>query len=83
VLERSMAHGVGPRLVKAETRISAPVVIGDLTLSNMPVDVVDQRHMRNVDMVLGIDFLTRVHVWVSRSSDAVVMQYPPQATPTE
>jgi predicted aspartyl protease len=81
VLRRSMAHGVGPRAVKSDTRISAPVVIGDLTLSHMPVDVVDQRHPEKVDMLLGIDFLTRVHVWVSHSSHTVVMQYPPQATP--
>jgi predicted aspartyl protease len=81
VLESTMAHGVGPRLVKADKRISAPVVIGELTLSNMAVDVVDQRHPENIDLLLGLDFLTRVHVWVSRSSNTVVMQYPPQATP--
>jgi clan AA aspartic protease (TIGR02281 family) len=80
-LRRAMARGVGPRLVKSETRLSDPVVIGDLTLSNMPIDVVDQRHPEHVDMLLGLDFLTRVHVWVSHSSNSVVMQYPPQATP--
>jgi clan AA aspartic protease (TIGR02281 family) len=81
VLKSTMGQGVGPRLVKTDKRMSAPIVIGDLTLSNMPVEVVDQRHPENIDMLLGLDFLTHVHVWVSRSSNTVVMQYPPQATP--
>jgi predicted aspartyl protease len=75
------SHGVGPRNVQSDLRISPPVVIGDLTISNMPILVLDQRHANDADMLLGYDFVTRVHVWISRSSDSVIMQYPPAATP--
>jgi hypothetical protein len=67
--------------VQSDLRISPPVVIGDLTISNMPILVLDQRHANDADMLLGYDFVTRVHVWISRSSDSVIMQYPPAATP--
>jgi predicted aspartyl protease len=74
-------HGVGPRAVKAEERISAPLVIGDLTVSHLPVAILDQRHSGQEDMLLGYDFVTRVHLWISHSSGTVIMQYPPQASP--
>jgi len=72
--------GVGLRAVKGERRISAPVVIGDLTISKLPVNVVDQRTLGDVDMLLGFDFVTHVHVWISHSSRTVIMQYPPLPT---
>jgi predicted aspartyl protease len=83
------AGGIGPRAVKADLRISAPVVIGDLTVNNMPVAVTDQRSLgpsgqrgtADTDMLLGYDFVTRVHLWISHSSRTVIMQYPPQASP--
>ncbi len=81
VIERSSGVGVGPRVVAEELRLSAPVVIGDLTIKNMPIVVADQRHDVGVDLLLGYDFVTKVHVWISRSSGALVMQYPPLATP--
>jgi predicted aspartyl protease len=81
LVAQSIARGVGPRLVQADVRISPPVVVGDLTITNMPIRVLDQRHMDDADMLLGYDFVTRVHVWISRSSDSVILQYPPAATP--
>jgi clan AA aspartic protease (TIGR02281 family) len=75
-------HGVGPRVVRAEERISAPLVIGDLTVNNLKVAILDQRHPGQEDMLLGYDFVTRVHLWISHSSNTVIMQYPPQASPT-
>jgi predicted aspartyl protease len=89
VLRSSEASGLGPRSVKTDLRISAPVVIGDLTVNNMPVDVIDQRSLGSADerqsgdtdMLLGYDFVTRVHLWISRSSGTLIMQYPPQASP--
>jgi clan AA aspartic protease (TIGR02281 family) len=81
LLARTTMHGVGPRAVQAELRLSAPVAIGDLTVNNMPVFIANQRHPEDVDMLLGYDFVTRVHVWISRSSGTVVMQFPPRATP--
>ncbi len=31
-------------------------------------------------MILGADFLAKVHVWISHSSRRLIMQYPPQAS---
>jgi len=83
VVGRAEIRGVGTRAVPADVRISAAVVIGDLTVNNMPMVVLDQRHMPEADILLGYDFVTRVHVWISRSSGTVIMQYPPQPTPTQ
>jgi predicted aspartyl protease len=33
------------------------------------------------EVILGLDFFRRVHLWISRSQGMVVMQYPPAATP--
>ena len=33
------------------------------------------------DMLLGADFLQAVHVWISHSSQTLVMQYPPKPSP--
>jgi clan AA aspartic protease (TIGR02281 family) len=81
VLARGHMSGIGKRSVAADIRISAPVVIGDLTVQNMPIFVVDQRHLGTTEMLLGFDFVTRVHLWVSHSSNTLIMQYPPIATP--
>ncbi len=32
------------------------------------------------DMLLGADFFTRFHVWISHSSQSVILQYPPVAS---
>jgi predicted aspartyl protease len=80
-LRTAELSGFGPRRVQGEIRVSAPVVIGDLTVTNMPLVVADQRHPGGVDMLLGYDFVTRVHVWVSHSSGTVIMQFPPHASP--
>ena len=32
------------------------------------------------DMLLGVDFLRAVHVWISHSSQRLIMQYPPAAS---
>lgn len=77
------ARGVGPRAIRGDVRIGAPVTIGDLTISNMPIVVGDQRSdsETGVDVLLGNDFLTRVHVWISHSSNALILQFPPTASP--
>ncbi len=82
LLAQTHMYGVGKRAVKGDVRMSAPVVIGDLAVMNMPLVVVDQRHLENVDILLGYDFITRVHIWISRSSGSVIMQYPPHPTPS-
>jgi predicted aspartyl protease len=72
--------GAGPRKVAADLRMSAPLAIGQLTLVNAPVLIADQRHLPGIDMLLGYDFVTRVHLWISHSSQTLIMQYPPSAT---
>ncbi|HTZ72262.1 MAG TPA: retroviral-like aspartic protease family protein [Acetobacteraceae bacterium] len=81
ILGRGKMRGVGPRRVDVDVRMSAPVTIGDLTINNMPVIVADQRHLENADMLLGYDFVTRVHLWISHSSGTLIMQFPPLPTP--
>jgi clan AA aspartic protease (TIGR02281 family) len=73
--------GVGARRVHVDVRLATAMTIGDLTVNSMPIVVADQRHTDNVDMLLGFDFVTRVHLWVSRSSGTLIMQFPPQASP--
>jgi predicted aspartyl protease len=74
-------RGVGPRPVRAVRHIFAPVTVGDLTVNNMPVDVLDQVSTDEVDMLLGADFQRRVHLWISYSSRTLIMQFPPRPSP--
>jgi predicted aspartyl protease len=73
--------GIGPRAVQYRRHIIEPVTIGDLTVRNMPVDVSQEIHPGDFDMILGLDFFLRVHVWMSFSSHTVIMQFPPKASP--
>jgi clan AA aspartic protease (TIGR02281 family) len=78
----SKFSGIGPHEVRGDVRMSAPIVIGDLTLLNVPVVVADQRHWQGVDVLLGYDFVTMIHLWISKSSKTLIMQYPPRPTPS-
>jgi len=85
LLENSVnrIRGIGPRKVKAiMNRLQLPVEIGALQISNMPVIIIDGAVAPGIDMLLGFDFVTLVHVWISHSSHTVLLQYPPEATPT-
>ena len=75
------AGGIGPDRVNAVRHVMTPITIGDLTIENLPAAIVDQRSFDDSDMLLGLDFLSRVHVWFSFSSHTLVMQYPPLASP--
>jgi predicted aspartyl protease len=75
------AHGVGPDKIAAQLAVSAPIDIGDLTLSKVPVQIVDQNHLSDAEMLLGRDFVSYVHVWISHSSRSLIMQYPPRPSP--
>jgi predicted aspartyl protease len=57
-----------------------PVQIGGLKISNLPMAIADQRASSGVDMLLGYDFVSLVHVWISHSSHTVMMQYPYRPT---
>jgi predicted aspartyl protease len=62
-------------------RLRIPVDIGALQISNLPMAIADQRASSGADMLLGYDFVSLVHVWISHSSHTVMMQYPARATP--
>jgi len=78
---RGMMRGVGPRAVEVRRHVSEPVEVGDLTIRNMPVDISRESRTGDFDMILGLDFFLRVHVWMSFSSHTVIMQFPPKASP--
>ena len=76
-----LSSGIGPRAVTTIRHVVAPITIGEITLSHMPVSIADQARLGNDDMLLGVDFLSVVHVWLSFSSHSVIMQYPAQPSP--
>jgi predicted aspartyl protease len=76
-----MAAGTGPRPVQSVEHVVEAIGIGDITVRNVPVTIVDQYSDDDVDMLLGADFQMRVHLWLSYPSHSLVMQYPPLPTP--
>ena len=74
----SVARGVGPDAVRGQEDCAADVHIGDgLEVRNMRLAALDQAASNEVDMILGLSFLRRVHVWISHRAHLVVLQYPP------
>ena len=70
-----VAGGIGPERIAAARFIAPPITVGELTVTHMPVAVLDQDSGQDgVDMFLGLDFLRRVHGWFSFSSDTLIMQ---------
>lgn len=57
-----------------------PIKIGDLEADNLPASVIGQT-MHDVDILLGLDFFRRIHVWISHSSGRLIMQFPPAKSP--
>ena len=53
-----------------------PVTIGGLTVTHLPVAIIDQAAPDDTDMILGMDFMSRVHTWFSFSSKTLILQYP-------
>ncbi len=73
--------GIGPGHPGAVLHVLTPVTMGEVTISNFPVAIIDQRSIQGVDMLLGLDLLSRAHPWFSFSSHALVLQVPPSASP--
>lgn len=73
-------HGIGPDRVKSVRQVLPLVEFGDVTIRNLPVFVADER-LGDTGMLLGQDFLRKVHVWVSNSGRALIFQLPPQPSP--
>ena len=77
-----LAQGVGPRTPDAARHVmETPISVGELTIQNMPVSIINQRSTDEVDMLLGLDFLMRVHAWFSFSSHTLILQFPPRPSP--
>jgi len=75
------ARGVGPETPILVRHVMAPITIGEVTLSHLPAAILDEPSPDSTDMLLGMDFLTKVHVWLSFSSRTMLMQYPPKPSP--
>jgi clan AA aspartic protease (TIGR02281 family) len=76
------ARGVGQRAVAAVLTLAPLVEVGDIGVRNMPIEVVDQVVQNDdPDMLIGMDFLVRVHTWFSFATHDVVMQVPPRPSP--
>jgi clan AA aspartic protease (TIGR02281 family) len=72
--------GIGPRASEAIRHKLTSLTIGELTVRNLPVAIVDD-NLGEDDMLLGLDFLSRVHAWFDFSSKTLVLQYPPKPSP--
>jgi predicted aspartyl protease len=75
------SRGVGPRIAKAIRHVMTPITVGEITISNLRVGIMDESMTDGTEMLLGMDFLSRVHVWLSFSSHTLIMQYPPAPSP--
>ena len=95
--DHHQARGIGPRTVASMTHVFSSVQIGDLTIRNMAIEILDQPviqkkrlHIGSLladdtdgegggeGMLIGADFMQKVHLWISHSSQRLIMQYPPK-----
>jgi predicted aspartyl protease len=77
-----MTGGVGRHPIFEVRRVSPPMTVGEITVNHLPVSILDQHSdTSGVGMLLGLDFLMRVHAWFSFSSHTLFMQYPPGPSP--
>jgi hypothetical protein len=63
--------------VSAVMHVFPALTIGDLTLRNTRMVVMDDIKHDDTDILLGADFQRRLHLWISNSSHSLIMQYPP------
>ena len=76
------ARGVGGRGVSAVLLVAPLVNVGEIGVHNMPVEVIDQYASGDdADMIIGMDFMARVHAWFSFATQTLIMQYPPRPSP--
>jgi len=73
------SRGVGADTVNTVTHVFPSVAIGELSVENMRVDILDDHAGEdNVEMLLGNNFQRAVHLWISYSSGTLIMQAPPR-----
>lgn len=70
-----LAAGAGPALRMA-VRHAMSMSIGGIT-ATLPIAIADQTG-GDTDILLGLDFLMRVHVFLSFSTHTMIMQWPPR-----
>ncbi len=83
---RVSARGIGHGVTSGTVRKIAAIGVGDLEFDNVPVLVADASLgsvEHPTDMLLGMDFLSKFHPWISFSSNTLVLQYPPAPSPSE
>jgi clan AA aspartic protease (TIGR02281 family) len=76
--------GVGQNKVEARRAVLPTLDVGDLEFKNVHAVIADigiSALDRPVDMLLGLNFLAKVHAWISYSSQTLVIQFPPAASP--
>ena len=74
-------RGFGSSVSYSFSYILPEMQIGTAEIRNIPFEVLDHSMGDGTRLVLGADFLQKVHVWISRSSNTLVLQYPPRASP--
>ncbi len=77
---RLKVRGIGPRSVDVVRHLSEPIEVGGITISALRFNISEEQDP-SVDMILGMDFLGRVHLWISNATHQVVLQFPPAASP--
>jgi hypothetical protein len=74
-------RGIGPRPVPGVRHVFAALGIGDLTLRNKAIDVVDDEPDDDVDILIGAEIQHMMHFWISNSAQMLIIQYPARASP--
>jgi predicted aspartyl protease len=76
--------GVGAQRVQARQVTLPSLSIGDVDLQNWRAGIADV-HLSSaddhVDMIIGLDLMSRLHPWLSYSSGTFIFQFPPAASP--
>jgi predicted aspartyl protease len=73
--------GLGPRPAQAIRHVFAALGIGDLTLRNKTIDIVDDEPSDDIDILLGAELQHTMHLWISNSAQMLIIQYPAQPSP--
>jgi hypothetical protein len=75
-------RGIGAGVVAASVRTLESLDIGDLEIRNTKVSMVDQESPTGLpEIILGLQLIERIHMWISHSSNTLIMQYPPSPSP--
>jgi hypothetical protein len=73
-------RGVDQNEVPFHLHRFAEVKIGPGTFRNLPIEVADLR-VADVGMLLGADYVSSRHVWLSYASDQMFVEARPRPTP--